>query len=108
MDHHHTFLFEVDEDTIIDAGRQGNEARFINHSCDPNCAAYVQDGRVFIEAVKNIQPGVELSYDYRLSREGLHRPEWTRLYPCRCGAANCRGTMLKSNRRPRSRRTARA
>ena len=100
----HTFLFAVDEHTVIDATEGGGDARFINHSCDPNCAAYVQNGRVFIEAVKNIQPGVELSYDYGLKREGRHRAEWTRLYSCRCGAANCRGTMLESNRRRRSRR----
>lgn len=99
MDHHHTFLFEVDRDTFIDASRQGNAARFINHSCDPNCASYIEDGRIFIEATRNIQPGAELTYDYRYKRDGRRPPAWTQLYACRCGAGNCRGTMLGSNRR---------
>jgi len=103
MDGHHTFLFEVDEDTFIDAGRRGNEARFINHSCDPNCASYLQDGRVYIETIRNVQPGVELTYDYSYTRDGRRAAGWAELYRCRCGAANCRGTMLGSNRRRRSR-----
>ena len=107
MDHHHTFLFEIDRDTIIDASRQGNAARFINHSCDPNCASYIQDGRVFIEATRNIQPGTELTYDYRYKPDGRPPPAWTQLYACRCGAANCHGTMLSSNRRRASARNRR-
>jgi SET domain-containing protein len=99
MQHHHTFLFEVGPDLVVDAGRQGNDARFINHSCDPNCMAYLDGGRIFIEAIKNIQPGVELTYDYALTREGLSRKKWRDLYACRCGAANCRGTILKRLRR---------
>ena len=102
MEHHHTFLFEIDDDCVIDAGRHGNQARFINHSCDPNCAAYLEDGRVFIDAIKNIQPGVELAYDYSYERGGRYRSAWKRLYACQCGAANCRGTILKP--RPKRRR----
>lgn len=103
MDQHHTFLFEVDEETFIDASRQGNEARFINHSCEPNCASYVQDGRVFIEAIKNVQPGVELTYDYCYKRDGRPSAQWAKLYPCYCGTPSCRGTMLRPRRTRRSR-----
>lgn len=99
MDNHHTFLFEVAVDTLIDANRQGNAARFINHSCDPNCASYLQDGRIFIKATRNIQPGVELTYDYCFKRDGRRSPAWTQLYACHCGTANCRGTILSANRR---------
>jgi SET domain-containing protein len=99
MVHHHTFLFGVDADTYIDAGRGGNASRFINHSCDPNCAAVDEDGRIFIEATRNIQPGVELTYDYALEREGPPELHWKSLYACHCGARNCRGTMLKMARR---------
>lgn len=100
---HHTFLFEVDADTFIDASRDGNEARFINHSCEPNCASYVQDGKVFIEAIKNVQPGTEITYDYRYKRDGRRTAEWERLYPCYCGTPSCRGTMLRPRRSRRSR-----
>lgn len=99
MDQHHTFLFEIDRDTFIDANCQGNAARFINHSCNPNCASYIQDGRVFIEATRNIQPGTELTYDYCYKRDGRRPQAWAQLYACRCGAANCRGTMLSPSRR---------
>jgi SET domain-containing protein len=104
MTHHHTFLFQIGDDVLIDAGRGGNAARFINHSCAPNCAAYLQRGRVYIEAIRNIQPGVELTYDYALQLEGRPRPEWKRRYACHCGAPNCRGTVLKPRKRPRPRR----
>lgn len=98
MDHHHTFLFEVDEDTFIDASCRGNEARFINHSCDPNCGSYLWNGRIFIETITDVQRGIELTYDYSYKRDGPYSAEWSELYACRCGAANCRGTMLSSNR----------
>ncbi len=94
MSHHHTFLFGVDEDVIIDAAVDGNDARFINHSCDPNCEAVLDGDRVFIVAVKTIQPGEELTYDYALEREDTPEKLWYTLYACRCGAANCRGTIL--------------
>jgi uncharacterized protein len=97
----HTFLFTVDADTIIDAAVGGNEARFINHSCDPNCEAVDEDGRIFIETIRNIQPGEELSYDYHLERDGRWRKEWAERYACRCGAANCRGTLLVKPVRPK-------
>lgn len=104
MQHHHTFLFEVGPDLVVDAGRLGNEARFINHSCEPNCMAYLDGDRIFIEAITNIQPGVELTYDYALTREGLSRKAWRDLYACRCGTENCRGTLLKRPRRNRAKR----
>jgi SET domain-containing protein len=101
MDEHHTFLFEIDDETIIDAAVRGNAARFINHSCDPNCASFVEDGRVYIEAVRNIQPGAELTYDYQYKRDGMSSPEWELRYVCYCGAAKCRGTILKQDRKRR-------
>jgi SET domain-containing protein len=104
MDRHHTFLFAVRKNVVIDAAVGGNEARFINHSCDPNCEAVIEDGRVFIEAVRTIQPGDELAYDYKYERDGDADESWEKLYVCRCGAANCRGTILQAprKRRPKS------
>jgi uncharacterized protein len=90
----HTFLFVVDDDICIDAGVGGNPARFINHKCDVNCETIIDNKRVFIEATRTIEPGEELGYDYQLTWESTDDPEELKLYECRCGAANCRGTML--------------
>ncbi|MDZ4722921.1 MAG: SET domain-containing protein-lysine N-methyltransferase [candidate division Zixibacteria bacterium] len=94
MERHHTFLFYVDENTTIDGSRGNNQSRYINHSCDPNCVSLTDDGRVFIEALRNIQPGVELTYDYAYIRTGRYKKEWDTLYACSCGSANCRGTIM--------------
>lgn len=91
---HHTFLFTVDDDTVIDAAVDGNEARFINHSCDPNCEAVDYRGRIFIEALRDIAPGEELFYDYNFELDEPITPELKKRYPCHCGADNCRGTIL--------------
>jgi uncharacterized protein len=90
----HTFLFVVDDDLCIDAGIGGNAARFINHKCDANCETIIEDRRVFIEAIRTIQPGEELGYDYQLTWESTDDPDELKLYACLCGASNCRGTML--------------
>jgi hypothetical protein len=60
---------------VIDAGVDGNDARFINHSCDPNCDTVIEGGRVFIEAKRTIQPGEELGYEYGLTWESTDDPE---------------------------------
>jgi SET domain-containing protein len=90
----HTFLFVASNRTVIDAGVDGNEARFINHSCAPNCESVIEGSRVFIDAIRNIKPGDELGYDYSLTWESTDDPEELALYTCRCGARKCRGTML--------------
>lgn len=90
----HTFLFIASRRTVIDAGRLGNDARFINHSCDPNCETTIENSRVFIDAVRDIRPGEELGYDYQLTWESTDEPAELALYACRCGAKKCRGTML--------------
>jgi SET domain-containing protein len=92
----HTFLFVVDEEICIDAGIDGNAARYINHTCDPNCETVIQGRRVYIEAIRTIQPGQELGYDYQLTWDSTDDPAELALYACRCGAAQCRGTMLDS------------
>src|SRR3984957_13834375 len=97
----HTFLFTVDAKTVIDAGVNGNEARFINHGCDPNCESTTLNRRVFIEAIRTIQPGEELSYDYQIQRDRDDAPNVDEVYACRCGAGSCRGSMLEAVRKPR-------
>ena len=90
----HTFLFIASNRTVIDAGVNGNDARFINHHCDPNCETVIENSRVFIDAIRTIKPGEELGYDYQLTWESTDEPEELALYACRCGAKKCRGTML--------------
>jgi hypothetical protein len=94
MNRHHTFLFTVDDRTCIDAAVNGNEARFINHSCDPNCEAINERKRIFIEATKTIPAGTELVYDYQYERTDDHSADDEKFYKCRCGSPKCRGTIL--------------
>jgi SET domain-containing protein len=95
---HHTYLFAIDDDVVIDAAVDGNEARFINHSCDPNCDAVIDDGRIWIETIRDIEPGEELAYDYAYTLEERHTPAAKKRFPCRCGSVRCRGTILAKKR----------
>src|ERR1700677_2769391 len=88
----HTFLFTVDSKHVIDAGVNGNEARFINHGCDPNCQSTGLRKRIWIEAIRTIRPGEELNYDYQITRDKDDPPDADKIFACRCGAANCRGS----------------
>jgi uncharacterized protein len=95
----HTFLFIVDARTVIDAGVGGNDARFVNHGCDPNCESVIENRRVYIEAVRAIEPGEELTYDYQIQREPDDPPDVDAVFACRCGSDRCRGSMLWPPRR---------
>jgi SET domain-containing protein len=90
----HTFLFIVDARTVIDAGVDGNEARFVNHACTPNCESVIEKRRVFIDAIRTIEPGEELTYDYQIQRDADDPPDIDAIFACRCGSAGCRGSML--------------
>jgi SET domain-containing protein len=92
---YHTFLFELNDGRVIDASVRGNAARWINHSCKPNCVPYEdEDARVFIEAKRTIRAGEALSYDYKLNVPGRHTKALLANYACRCGAPRCRGSMV--------------
>lgn len=97
---YHTFLFETgDGERCIDAARRGSVAKWINHSCAPNCDAVEDENeRVYIEAARRIRRGEELTYDYNFILEERHTPARKKCYPCWCGARNCRGTMLGKKR----------
>ncbi len=94
----HTFYFHVDENHVIDALFGGNSSRWINHACDPNCEADEQNGRIFIKALRNIKAGEELNYDYGLMIDERYTPKLKAEYPCWCGSAQCRGTLLAPKR----------
>jgi uncharacterized protein len=102
-DDNHTFLFTVDAKTVIDAGVNGNEARYINHGCDPNCESSTVSKRIFIEAIRTIQPGEELAYDYQIQRDADDADNVDEIFACRCGAKNCRGTMLEGEKPSKAR-----
>ncbi len=95
----HTFLFTVDSRTVIDAGVGGNEARYINHACDPNCESTTAARRVFIKALRTIQKGEELNYDYQIQRDGDDPADVDAVFACRCGGMHCRGSMLEPPKR---------
>ena len=97
----HTFLFTVDAKTVIDAGVDGNEARFINHGCDPNCQTVNTNKRIFIEALRTVQPGEELAYDYQIQRDDDDAADVDVVFACRCGAKSCRGSMLEAPKKKR-------
>lgn len=85
-----SYLFRIDDTTVIDATRMGNFARFINHSCQPNCYAKVVtvdgDKRIVIYSKTVINKGDEITYDYKFPIEEDK-------VDCLCGAPNCRGTL---------------
>lgn len=102
MARHHTFLFTLDKKTCIDAAVNGNEARYINHSCDPNCEAVIDGRHIWIEALRTIAPEEELVYDYQYEREDDASDDDEKRYPCRCGSPTCRGTILAPRRKKKS------
>jgi len=106
MKRHHTFLFTLDKNTVIDGAiaRGGGDASYINHSCEPNCEAVITDRRIYIHALQTIHPGEELAYDYQYERTGENDAELEKFYLCRCGAPGCRGTIMKPATRKRRKR----
>lgn len=94
----HTFFFSLESGRIIDGGSGGNDARWINHSCAPNCEAREENKQILIYALRDIVRGEELNYDYGLVLEERHTPKVKKEYQCLCGAPNCRGTILAKKR----------
>lgn len=107
-DDNHTFLFTVDNRIVIDGGVGGNDAKYINHSCDPNCETVIDARRVFIEAIRDIRKGDELGYDYLIERDDSDPPDVDVIWACRCGSPKCRGTMLlpRKPKRKKAKKTA--
>lgn len=98
----HTFLFTLNDYYVIDANKNGNEARWINHGCKPNCESESEEDdsgrpekeRVFIHAIRAIKPGDELTYDYLVTLDEPHTKRLKKIWQCLCGAKTCKGTML--------------
>ena len=105
----HTFLFTLNDEYVIDGARRGNVAKWINHSCSPNCDSIIEEAegddrtrdRVFIEAKKAIRAGEELTYNYGITLGEPHTARLKKIWACLCGRKNCTGTMLQPKRAPR-------
>ncbi|ODU44998.1 SET domain-containing protein-lysine N-methyltransferase [uncultured Aquimonas sp.] len=103
LDTGHTFLFTLNDDYLIDANVDGNVARWINHSCAPNCQAVLEEDpkgnpqrdRVFIESLRELKAGEELTYNYGIRLSVPHTAKLKKQWACRCGAPECTGTMLQ-------------
>jgi len=99
MKRHHTFLFILNDRVCLDAAFEGNESRFLNHSCAPNVEAVITRGHIYLEAIKKIPAGTELVYDYQFEDDPKYTMEDLKFYACRCGAPNCRGTIVKTRKK---------
>lgn len=112
MRRHHTFLFVISNRTVVDGAVNGNDSIYINHSCDPNCETYIERGRIFIEAIKDIPAGAEIAYDYLYDRADDAKDGIEEYYKCHCGSKKCRGTILapetEEEKAKRLKRAARA
>jgi len=103
VDSGHTFLFTLNDKYLIDGGDGGNVARWINHSCAPNCQAWVVEhasgdprrDKIMIESRRAIRAGEELTYDYGITLQERQTAKLKQLWACRCGARRCTGTLLK-------------
>ncbi len=84
------YLFNLDDDWDIDGNFPWNDARLINHSCDPNCEAYVDEeaNQIWIWSIRDIQAGEELVFNYGFDLESFED------HPCHCGSARCVGFIL--------------
>jgi SET domain-containing protein len=82
------FIFALDEEVDLDGHVPWNPARFVNHSCRPNCDVECIDGRLWVIARRDIRAGEELTFNYGYDLESY------RDYPCRCGASDCVGYIV--------------
>ncbi len=80
---------------VIDPRINGNLTRFINHSCQPNCAAVLIGEKVYIETLRKVEAGEEITIDYWLSLGSRPTKKDLLRFPCVCGSSKCRGTLLK-------------
>jgi hypothetical protein len=82
------FIFAYDDTHDLDGNVDWNPARWINHSCEPNCETIDDDGHMWVAAIRDIQPGEELTFNYNYDLEDY------KAHPCRCGSRRCVGYMV--------------
>jgi SET domain-containing protein len=89
------YVFTLNKRYDIDGGKGRNPARYINHSCAPNCEAYIIRGRIWIYSLRDIKAGEELTYNY-----GFDADTWDD-HPCRCGSKRCIGYIVEEKQWPK-------
>ena len=89
------YVFTLNKRYDIDGGKGRNPARYINHSCAPNCEAYIMRGRIWIYSLREIKAGEELTYNY-----GFDADTWDD-HPCRCGSKRCIGYIVEEKQWPK-------
>ncbi|HRZ40301.1 MAG TPA: TrmH family RNA methyltransferase [Candidatus Omnitrophota bacterium] len=89
------YIFTLNARYDIDGNVPYNTARLINHSCSPNCEAVLSSGHIWITALRDIQQGEELTYNYGYDLDSYED------HPCRCGAENCVGYILAEEHWPK-------
>ena len=87
------YIFELNKKYDIDGFFRYNKARYINHSCNPNCEVDIINDRIWISSIKNIRKGQELSYDYGYEFD----KEDFRDHICKCGSKNCIGFIISQD-----------
>jgi len=88
------YIFTLDERWDIDGNVPWNNARLINHSCDPNCEAWVEGKRIFLYALRDIEAGEELGFDYGFDIDSFED------HPCLCGSEQCVGYIVSRDHWP--------
>ena len=94
------YIFELNERYDIDGSPLRNKARYINHSCNPNCEVDIVRGHIWISSIKGIKKGEELSYDYGYE---FDRDDYQD-HICKCGSKNCIGYIISSDHWPKYKR----
>jgi len=87
------YIFELNKRYDLDGNTPDNIAKYINHSCDPNCEAVLDKGRIWIESIRPIEEGEELFFDYGYDMEHFMD------HPCRCQAKGCMGYIVRKDQR---------
>ncbi|MCK9488331.1 MAG: SET domain-containing protein-lysine N-methyltransferase [Xanthomonadales bacterium] len=103
LDSGHTFLFTLNDQYVVDGNHDSNSARWINHSCDPNCETIIHESadgdprrdEVWVYTLRDIAAGEELSFNYGIVLSVRHTARMKAIWACHCGANNCTGTMLQ-------------
>ena len=96
--HGAVYIFELNKRHDIDGDVSYNTARFLNHSCDPNCETGIVRGHIWIIALRDIEKGEELAYNYGYGYEDYEE------HACRCGSKRCVGYILAEDQWPRFKR----
>ena len=91
------YIFELNSKYDIDGSKRYNKARYINHSCDPNCEVDIKDGQIWISSIKKIKKGDELSYDYGYAFDKDDYKD----HVCKCGSKFCIGYIISSDDWPK-------